>query len=88
MERQTADFRPLIKALQLASAEGYHSLEEQLAEIELYLVSAQLNPDPYSALEMKYALNALSQIHTQGISPARGTADLAPFFENPHLESF
>lgn len=89
MERPQADFRPLITALQAASADPYATLEEQLAALELYLVSAQLNPDPYQAIELRYSLKALREISPQGINSARGTADLAPFFgTDPHLESF
>jgi hypothetical protein len=89
MERIAADFGPLIKALQLASADPAATLGEQLAQVELSLVSAQINPDPYNALELRYALQALREIDPQGIQHARGTADLECFFAtDPHLESF
>lgn len=87
MERAGADFRPLIAALHAASADPFATLDEQLAQLELSLVSAQLNPNPIDAVELAYALKALREIDPQGINPARGTADLEPFF-NPHLESF
>ena len=87
MERAGADFSALIAALQAASADPFATLDEQLAQLELSLVSAQLNPNPIAAVELSYALKALREIDPQGINPARGTADLAPFF-NPHLESF
>ena len=82
MDRAGADFRPLIAALEAASADPFATLQEQLAQIELELVSAQLNPDPIEAVELSYALRALREIDPSGISSARGTADLAPFFED------
>lgn len=81
MDRPGADFGPLIAALTAASADPYATLEEQLANIELSLVSAQLNPNPIQAVELAYSLKALNEINTQGLNPAQGTADLAPFFE-------
>jgi hypothetical protein len=81
MERSGADFRPLIAALEAASADPFATLEQQLANIELSLVSAQLNPNPIEAVELAYSLRALREIDPQGISSTRGTADLAPWFE-------
>jgi len=81
MDKAGADFRPLIAALEAASADPFATLEEQLAQIELELVSAQLNPDPIQAVELSYALKALREIDPRGISSTRGTADLAPFFD-------
>jgi hypothetical protein len=86
MERMGADFRPLIRALQLASLDQSLTLSQQLAEIELSLVSAQINPDTYEALELRYSLEALREIDPRGIAQARGTAELEPFF-SPHLGS-
>lgn len=82
MERPGADFRALIAALEAASADPYATLEQQLAQLELSLVSAQLNPNPIEAVELAYALKALKEIDTQGINPARGTADLANWFDS------
>lgn len=81
MERAGADFGPLIAALQAASTDPFATLSEQLANIELSLVSAQLNPNPIPAVELAYSLRVLAEIETQGINPARGTAALAPWFE-------
>lgn len=81
MDKAGADFRPLIAALEAASADPFATLEEQLAQIELELVSAQLNPDPIQAVELSYALKALREIDPRGISSTRGTADLAPFYD-------
>jgi len=80
-QRIGADFRPLIAALEAASADPQSTLSDQLLQIELSLVSAQLNPDPVEAVELGYALKALREIDPSGITTARGTADLAPFFE-------
>jgi len=81
MERSGADFGPLIEALQSASADPYATLSEQLASIELYLVSAQLNPNPIPAVELSYSLRVLREIDPQGINPAQGTAELSSWFE-------
>jgi hypothetical protein len=81
MERAGADFSALIAALKQASADPFATLEEQLAQIELSLVSAQLNPNPIEAVELAYSLKALREIDPRGITSSRGTADLAPFFE-------
>ncbi len=81
MEKIGADFRPLIRALELASADQRNSLEQQLGIIELALVEAQLNPNTYQAIELRYSLEALRQIDPRGIAQARGTADLEPFFQ-------
>ena len=86
MDRAGADFSALIAALQSASADPFATLEEQLAQIELSLVSAQLNPNPIEAVELTYALKALREIDPQGIAPSRGTADLAPFFDSSQPE--
>lgn len=82
MERAGADFGPLIAALQAASADPFATLEEQLANIELSLVSAQLNPNPIEAVELAYSLKALREIDPQGVNPSMGTADLANWFED------
>ena len=82
MERAGADFGPLIAALQAASADPFATLEQQLANIELSLVSAQLNPNPIEAVELAYSLQALREIDPQGVSPSMGTADLANWFES------
>jgi hypothetical protein len=82
MERAGADFGPLIAALQAASADPFATLENQLANIELSLISAQLNPNPIEAVELAYSLKALREIEPQGIISAAGTADLAAFFED------
>lgn len=81
MDRSGADFGPLIAALQAASADPFATLEQQLANIELSLVSAQLNPDPVAAVELAYSLRALREIDPQGVKPSMGTADLANWFE-------
>jgi hypothetical protein len=81
MERARADFGPLIAALQAASADPFATLEQQLANIELSLVSAQLNPNPIEAVELAYSLKALREIDPQGVNPSIGTADLANWFE-------
>jgi hypothetical protein len=86
MERAGADFRPLIKALETASADPFASLDEQLASLELSLVSAELNPNPIAAVELSYALKALRELNAN-LTSTRGTADLAPFFD-PQLGSF
>lgn len=82
MERAGADFRPLIEALQAASADPQATLREQLATLELFLVSAQLNPNPIPAVELAYSLRVLAEIDTQGINPAQGTAELSEWFDN------
>ncbi len=81
MQTPGADFKPLIEALQLASADPYATLEEQLASLELSLVSAELNPNPVPIVELTYSLRVLSEIHTDSRASARGTAELAGFFE-------
>lgn len=81
MERAGADFRPLIEALEAASSDPYATLSEQLATLELFLVSAQLNPNPIPAVELAYSLRVLAEIDTQGIHPAQNTAELSSWFE-------
>jgi hypothetical protein len=81
VQKPGADFQPLIEALQLASADPYATLEEQLASIELSLVSAELNPNPVPIVELTYSLRVLSEINTGSRAQARGTAELAGFFE-------
>jgi hypothetical protein len=81
MERPGADFGPLIAALTQASANPEASLAEQLASLELSLVSAELNPNVIEAVELFYSLNALKEINLEARSSARGTADLTPWFE-------
>ena len=80
MPNPGADFQPLIEALQAASADPYATLEEQLASLELSLVSAELNPNPVPLVELTYSLRALAELNPQGRASARGTAELAMFF--------
>ncbi len=81
MQKPGADFQPLIEALQAASADPYATLEEQLASLELSLVSAELNPNPVPIVELTYSLRVLSEVDTASRASARGTAELAGFFE-------
>ena len=80
MERIAADFRPLIKALELAMEDEGSCLREQLGQIELSLVSAQINPNPIAAVELRYALQVLREIDYKLIRHAQDTADLEAFF--------
>lgn len=81
MERPGADFGPLIAALIEASANPEATLSEQLSSLELSLVSAELNPNVIQAVELFYSLKALREIDLEPRLTARGTADLAPWFE-------
>jgi hypothetical protein len=81
MERPGADFRPLIAALEAASADSSATLSDQLATLELALVAAELNPDSESFIELTYALKALAEIDANARAQARGTAALGVFFE-------
>lgn len=81
MKKPGADFRPLIEALEALDAEPGLDLQEQLARLELALVSAEINPNPIEAIELSYSLKALQELNTDNRAPARGTADLAGYFE-------
>lgn len=81
MEKPGADFRPLIEALEALEAEPGLDLQEQLARLEMALVSAEINPNPIEAIELSYALKALKEIDTHNRAPTKGTADLAGYFE-------
>jgi hypothetical protein len=81
MEKPGADFRPLIEALEALDAEPGLDLQEQLARLEMALVSAEINPNPIEAIELSYSLKALQELNADNRAPARGTADLASYFE-------
>lgn len=81
MIRPAADFRPLIEALQTLTREPGFSLEEQLAELELVLVSAELNPNPIAITELNYSLKILKEFAIISRYHAEVPADLAPFFD-------
>lgn len=81
MEKPGADFRPLIEALQALEAEPELTLQEQLARLEIALVSAEINPNPIDAVELTYSLKALREIDTHNRAPAQDTADLSSYFE-------
>jgi len=81
MEKPGADFRPLIEALEALEAEPGLNLQEQLARLEIALVSAEINPNPIEAVELTYSLKALQEIDASKRAPAQDTADLASFFE-------
>ena len=52
------DFEPLIKALQAAN--NASTFREQMAEIELALVAAEMNPKPSDFCEFLWALEMLT----------------------------
>jgi hypothetical protein len=85
-EEPGADFRPLIRALEVASADPYATLAEQLISLEVSFAAAEINPNPIPAVEISYALKVLQGLNANLNQSTRGTADLAPFFD-PQLGS-
>jgi hypothetical protein len=54
------DFQPLIEALQAANSGK--TFNEQLAQIELALVSSEMNPKPNTFCDLLWAVEAIGEI--------------------------
>ena len=54
------DFQPLIEALQAANSGK--TFNEQLAQIELALVSSEMNPKPNTFCDLLWAVEAIGSI--------------------------
>jgi hypothetical protein len=54
------DFQPLIEALQ--AAKNGKTFNEQLAQIELALVSSEMNPKPNTFCDLLWAVEAIGSI--------------------------
>jgi hypothetical protein len=76
---QKIDLTPLIKALEaMNQAKTY---EAQLAELELILIEAELNPCPADFYNVNQALVLLAQVTSREVLPWSDDRDeLEPFF--------
>ncbi|NBW14506.1 MAG: hypothetical protein EBR82_41560 [Caulobacteraceae bacterium] len=54
------NFQPLIKALQTATEKA--TFQEQIAELEIALVSSELNPKPEEFCDLLWAIELLGNI--------------------------
>jgi hypothetical protein len=73
-----AEFRQLIELL--GSISHLETEQEQLAAIELRLVSAELNPDCRDIVELTHALGVLSKIGATGRASANTPEHLEVYF--------
>lgn len=73
------DFEPLIKALQAANKAS--TFREQLAEIELALVAAEMNPKPNDFCELLWALEMLTYFDYTARKWKPVQDQLTPFFQ-------